>query len=82
MDVNTLRSIATVVSFVTFIGIVWWAYAGRHNSRFQVAAHSVLQDDDLELNDYVVNFHRMFGDPRMDAVHPPSRGCSAGDLHQ
>ncbi|MDH4293738.1 MAG: YcaO-like family protein, partial [Betaproteobacteria bacterium] len=28
----------------------------------------VLLDDDLELNDYVANFRRMFGNPRMDAV--------------
>lgn len=28
----------------------------------------VLLDDDLELDDYVVNFRRMFGHPRMDAV--------------
>ena len=28
----------------------------------------VLLDDDLELDDYVANFRRMFGDPRMDAV--------------
>ena len=28
----------------------------------------VLLDDDLELEDYVVNFRRMFGNPRMDAV--------------
>ena len=28
----------------------------------------VVLDDDLELNDYVVNFRRMFGDVRMDAV--------------
>jgi ribosomal protein S12 methylthiotransferase accessory factor len=28
----------------------------------------VLLDDGLELDDYVVNFRRMFGNPRMDAV--------------
>jgi ribosomal protein S12 methylthiotransferase accessory factor len=28
----------------------------------------VLLDDDLELEDYAVNFRRMFGNPRMDAV--------------
>ena len=28
----------------------------------------VLLDDDLELDDYVVNFRRMYGNPRMDAV--------------
>jgi len=28
----------------------------------------VLLDDDLELDDYEVNFRRMYGSPRMDAV--------------
>jgi ribosomal protein S12 methylthiotransferase accessory factor len=32
------------------------------------AVLEVLRDDDLALDDYVVNFRRMFGNPRMDAV--------------
>ncbi|MBU3540071.1 OsmC domain/YcaO domain-containing protein [Polynucleobacter sp. UB-Tiil-W10] len=32
------------------------------------ASLEVLLDDELEMADYVVNFRRMFGDPRMDAV--------------
>jgi ribosomal protein S12 methylthiotransferase accessory factor len=32
------------------------------------AVLEVLLDDELELDDYVVNFRRMFGNPRMDAV--------------
>ena len=38
---------------------------------FYQALNVVLEvqlDDDLELDDYVVNFRRMFGNPRMDAV--------------
>jgi len=38
---------------------------------FYQALQAVLEtvlDDDLELNDYVLNFRRMFGDARMDAV--------------
>ena len=38
---------------------------------FYQALNVVLElqlDDDLELGDYVVNFRRMFGNPRMDAV--------------
>jgi ribosomal protein S12 methylthiotransferase accessory factor len=38
---------------------------------FYQALNAVLEvvlDDDMELDDYVVNFRRMFGDPRMDAV--------------
>lgn len=45
--VTAFRVGVTVLTFLVFIGIVWWAYGGRHNSRFRVAAHSVLQDDDL-----------------------------------
>jgi ribosomal protein S12 methylthiotransferase accessory factor len=32
------------------------------------AVLEVLLDDELELDDYVVNFRRMFGEPRMEAV--------------
>ncbi|MEJ2800827.1 OsmC domain/YcaO domain-containing protein [Comamonadaceae bacterium PP-2] len=32
------------------------------------AVLEVVLDDDMDLDDYVVNFRRMFGDPRMDAV--------------
>jgi len=28
----------------------------------------VLLDDEMDLDDYIVNFRRMFGDARMDAV--------------
>jgi ribosomal protein S12 methylthiotransferase accessory factor len=38
---------------------------------FYQAMHVVLEvvlDEDLELDDYVLNFRRMYGDPRMDAV--------------
>jgi ribosomal protein S12 methylthiotransferase accessory factor len=38
---------------------------------FYQALHAVLEvelDDDLELDDYIVNFRRMFGHPRIDAA--------------
>ena len=34
MDINTLRSIVTLVCFVTFLGIVFWAYRKRNAARF------------------------------------------------
>jgi cytochrome c oxidase cbb3-type subunit 4 len=48
MDLDTLRSIVTVLSFATFIGIVFWAYSGRRKAAFDEAAQSVLQEDDGE----------------------------------
>ena len=32
------------------------------------AVLEVVLDDELELDDYVLNFRRMYGNPRMDAV--------------
>jgi cytochrome c oxidase cbb3-type subunit 4 len=45
MDVNTLRSLATVVSFATFIGIVWWAWSKRRADDFSEAAQLPFEQD-------------------------------------
>jgi cytochrome c oxidase cbb3-type subunit IV len=41
-----MRSAMTVIAFVTFIGIVMWAWSSRKKSDFEVAAHSVLDEDE------------------------------------
>lgn len=38
MDVNTLRIIATLVAFATFLAIVGWACARGNKERFDEAA--------------------------------------------
>lgn len=38
MDINLLRSIVTVVTFLVFIGIVLWAWSVRNRARFDEAA--------------------------------------------
>lgn len=38
MDINVLRGIITVVTLVTFIGIVAWAWSGRNKAGFDEAA--------------------------------------------
>ncbi len=49
MDINELRSIVTVVSMLTFLGIVWWAYGVKSNKqRFEEAAN--LPFADVEAN--------------------------------
>ncbi len=45
MDINTLRSVATVASFVTFIGIVWWAWSKSRSSAFEEAANLPFEQD-------------------------------------
>jgi cytochrome c oxidase cbb3-type subunit 4 len=44
---NELRTIITVVAFVTFLGIVLWAWSGRRQAAFAQASRIPLDDDDL-----------------------------------
>jgi cytochrome c oxidase cbb3-type subunit 4 len=45
MDLNDLRSLWTVLSFVAFLAIVAWAYSGKRKGRFDEAARLPLDDD-------------------------------------
>ncbi|HOS85889.1 MAG: cbb3-type cytochrome c oxidase subunit 3 [Comamonadaceae bacterium] len=45
LDTNTLRSLATVVSFVTFMGIVAWAWSRRNARDFEEAANLPFEQD-------------------------------------
>jgi cytochrome c oxidase cbb3-type subunit 4 len=46
MDVNILREVATVVSFVTFIGIWGWAWARGNRARFEEAGRIPFEQED------------------------------------
>ncbi len=46
MDINVLREIVTVVSFLTFIGIVAWAVAPGNRAKFEEAARLPLEEDE------------------------------------
>ena len=45
MDINDFRSAVTVLAFVSFIGIVWWAYHAKSRRGFDEAAQLPLIDD-------------------------------------
>ncbi len=44
MDVNELRVMVTVLSFIAFIGIVFWVLARRNAARFDEAAQLPFQE--------------------------------------
>jgi cytochrome c oxidase cbb3-type subunit IV len=46
MDINTLRSIVTVLAFLAFIGIVVWAWSRRNQASFYEAAQLPFRQDD------------------------------------
>ena len=48
MDVNVLRSIVTVVSLITFIGIVMWAWSRKNRGSFDEAAQLPFIEEEQE----------------------------------
>ena len=49
MDIGTIHSIWTVVLFISFIGVFFWAYSKRRKSEFNEAANLVFADEDKDL---------------------------------
>lgn len=45
---DNASSVMTVVSFITFLGIVWWAYTPHNRGNFAQAASLPFADDDNE----------------------------------
>ncbi|MDP2571679.1 CcoQ/FixQ family Cbb3-type cytochrome c oxidase assembly chaperone [Vibrio sp. vnigr-6D03] len=45
MDIGTIHSIWTIVLFVSFLGVVWWAYGKSRKARFDEAANLVFADE-------------------------------------
>jgi cytochrome c oxidase cbb3-type subunit IV len=39
MDMNTLRILVTIASFIVFVGIMIWAWRNRHTTDFKEAAN-------------------------------------------
>jgi cytochrome c oxidase cbb3-type subunit 4 len=44
MDLNTARAVITALAFVTFLGIVWWAYHRKSKDKFDEAAQLPFMD--------------------------------------
>jgi len=45
MDINTLRTIATIAALLVFLGIVIWAWSSRNKERFDEAANLPFEQD-------------------------------------
>ena len=46
-DVNTARSIVTVVSFALFVGLMVWVYRGHRKAAFEEAANLPFAADEV-----------------------------------
>ncbi len=57
MDIGTLRGLGTLIIFVAFIGLVFWAYSGKRKESFAEAA-LLLFSDETNNTAAVQNFSR------------------------
>ena len=48
MDTNDLRALFTVVTFIAFLAIIWWAFSGKRKQEFDEAAMLPFTDDEPE----------------------------------
>jgi cytochrome c oxidase cbb3-type subunit 4 len=46
MDINDFRTLSTVLVFLAFIGVAWWAYGPSRKKYFDDAAQLPFHDDD------------------------------------
>ena len=48
MDISFVLSLWTVVAFLIFVGIVFWAWSGARKNEFEKAARMALDDEVAE----------------------------------
>lgn len=49
MDIDDLRSLVTVLAFVSFVGIALWASSGARQARFDAAARLPFDEEAQDL---------------------------------
>ncbi len=45
IEINTLRSAVTLLAFISFLGIFFWAWSGRNRARFEEAQSLIFLDE-------------------------------------
>jgi cytochrome c oxidase cbb3-type subunit IV len=51
MDANDLRALGTLLAFIAFLGVVWWAWHRKSQKGFEEAARLPFADDDVSKRD-------------------------------
>ena len=47
MDINDLRALYTVLMFLVFIGVCWWAWSKKTKPRFDAAARLPFEEPEF-----------------------------------
>lgn len=48
MDINDIRSLATVACFIALMGVFWWACTPKNKKQFEEAAQLPFDNDEIE----------------------------------
>lgn len=50
MDQGTIGSIFTVIVFISFVGVCYWAFSSRNKKNFDEAANLVFDDEETKVS--------------------------------
>jgi len=50
MDINDLRSVFTILTFIAFIGVCVWAWSSRRKRSFDDAAQQLFSEDEEKIH--------------------------------
>lgn len=48
MDIGTFHGLWTLTLFISFLGVVWWAFGKNRKARFEEDANLVFADEQTE----------------------------------
>ena len=57
IELLDIRSLVTVMSFITFLGIIWWSYSARRKPAFEQAAYLPFADEQEDADASPENSH-------------------------
>lgn len=61
MDIGTLRGLGTILVFIAFIAVVFWAFSSKRQQNFDEAANLPFADDEAHHKSH----------PQNNEQHPP-----------
>lgn len=50
MDAGIVGSIITILFFLVFVAIIWWAYSTRNKDKFEAAGRLPFEEDPTDNN--------------------------------
>ncbi len=66
LDINLIRSLFTLLMFISFVGLCIWAYSPKQKEKFDEASMLPLDDDKPKVNNAALDKNKIIGEHTHD----------------